>query len=127
LGWWERRPKTTKESVREILGVEITDETTTENLLAAARALAQQGDFRGAIRRAYLALLYELEQRGKLRLHRAHTNRDYLNALRNETALYPAFASLTQNFERVWYGQTPATEIDFEGFLTGYQSVVGNR
>jgi hypothetical protein len=123
FGWWGRRPKKEKESVREILGVEITEETTTEDLLAAARALAQQDDYRGAIRRAYIALLYELEQRGKLRLHRAKTNRDYLNALRTEAAVYPAFAALTNHFERVWYGQTPATANDFEGFLTGYQKV----
>ena len=125
--WWRRRsPKQQTEGTREILGVEITEETTTEDLLAAARALAQQGDYRGAIRRSYLALLYELEQRGQLRLHRAKTNRDYLNALRHEAALYPMFAALTHNFEQVWYGQTRATNLDFEGFLKGYQSAVSS-
>jgi hypothetical protein len=110
--------------VREILGVEITEETTTEDLLAAARALAQLGDYRGAVRRAYLALLYELEQRGKLRLHRSKTNRDYLDALRNEAALYPAFALLTRNFEQIWYGQALATDSDFDSFLNGYQQAL---
>ena len=123
--WWQQRqPKDKKEKAREILGVEITDETTTEDLLAAARLLAQQGDYRGAIRRAYIALLYELEQRGKLRLHRSKTNRDYLNALRHETLLYPSFAALTLHFEQVWYGQTQASQFDFEGFLNGYQQTL---
>jgi hypothetical protein len=123
--WWRaRQPKDKKEKAREILGVEITDETTTEDLLAAARALAQQGDYRGAIRRAYIALLYELEQRGKLRLHRSKTNRDYLNALRHETALYSSFAALTRSFEIAWYGQSHSTQFDFEGFLSGYSDLV---
>ena len=123
--WWQQRqPKNRKEKSREILGVEITDETTTEDLQAAARLLAQQGDYRGAIRRAYIALLYELEQRGKLRLHRSKTNRDYLNALRHETMLYPSFAALTLRFEQVWYGQSQASQFDFEGFLNGYSALV---
>lgn len=123
--WWQQRqPKDKKEKAREILGVEITDETTTEDLLAAARLLAQQGDYRGAIRRAYIALLYELEQRGKLRLHRSKTNRDYLNALRHEALLYPSFAALTLRFEQVWYGQSQASQFDFDGFLKGYQQTL---
>ncbi len=122
--WRARQPKDKKEKAREILGVEITDETTTEDLLAAARLLAQQGDYRGAIRRAYIALLYELEQRGKLRLHRSKTNRDYLNALRHEALLYPSFAALTRSFEAVWYGQSQASQFDFEGFLDSYEEAV---
>ncbi len=123
--WWQQRqPKDKKEKAREILGVEITDETTTEDLLAAARLLAQQGDYRGAIRRAYIALLYELEQRGKLRLHRSKTNRDYLNALRHEALLHASFAALTLRFEQVWYGQSQASQFDFEGFLTGYKQTL---
>ena len=109
---------------REILGEQIEEETTTEDLLAQARALAKQGDYRAAIRRAYIALLYELEQRGKLRLHRSKTNRDYLEDLRGEQFLYPSFVALTRIFERIWYGHTSATEFDFEGFLTGYREAV---
>lgn len=109
---------------REILGEVISETTTTEDLLDTARALAAQGDYRGAIRRAYIALLFELEQRGKLRLHRAKTNRDYLDALRDEAALYPSFVALTRMFERIWYGHDNATEFDFEGFLTGYREAL---
>ncbi len=110
---------------REILGEVISESATTEDLLAAARALAAQGDYRSAIRRAYIALLFELEQRGKLRLHRAKTNRDYLDALRDEASLYPSFVALTRMFERIWYGHAHATEFDFEGFLTGYREAMG--
>ena len=109
---------------REILGEQISEETTTEDLLASARALAKQGDYRAAIRRAYIALLYELEQRGKLRLHSSKTNRDYLEDLRSEQIIFPPFFALTRIFERIWYGHASATEFDFEGFLTGYREAV---
>ncbi|MBI1764451.1 MAG: DUF4129 domain-containing protein [Acidobacteria bacterium] len=122
-----KRRQATESSPREILGEVIGETATTEDLLDAARALAAQGDYRGAIRRAYIALLFELEQRGKLRLHRAHTNRDYLDALRYEALLYPTFVALTRMFERIWYGHANATEFDFEGFLTGYREAVGGE
>ncbi len=122
-----KRRKETEHGPREILGEVISETATTEDLLAAARALAAQGDYRGAIRRAYIALLFELEQRGKLRLHRAKTNRDYLDALRHEASLYPSFVALTRMFERIWYGHAHATEFDFEGFLTGYREAVGSK
>jgi hypothetical protein len=119
-----QRHKEVEASPREILGEVISETATTEDLLATARALAAQGDYRGAVRRAYIALLFELEQRGKLRLHRAKTNRDYLEALRNEALIYPSFVALTRMFERIWYGHANATEFDFEGFLTGYEEAV---
>lgn len=124
LGTRNRRQET-EPGPREILGEIISETATTEDLLAAARRLSEQGDYRGAIRRAYIALLFELEQRGKLRLHRAKTNRDYLEALRDEALLYPSFVALTRMFERIWYGHANATEFDFEGFLTGYQEALG--
>lgn len=124
FGTRQRRAET-ESGPREILGEVISESATTEDLLAAARALAAQGDYRGAIRRAYIALLFELEQRGKLRLHRAKTNRDYLEALRDEASLYPSFVALTRMFERIWYGHAHATEFDFEGFLTGYREAMG--
>jgi hypothetical protein len=125
FGRLRRRARPAAEpGTREILGEQIEEETTTEDLLAQARALAKQGDYRAAIRRAYIALLYELEQRGKLRLHRSKTNRDYLEDLRGEQTLYPSFVALTRIFERIWYGHTSATEFDFEGFLTGYREAV---
>lgn len=124
LGTRNGRKEPGEPGPREILGEVISETATTEDLLTTARALAAQGDYRGAIRRAYIALLFELEQRGKLRLHRAKTNRDYLDALRDEAVLYPSFVALTRMFERIWYGHANATEFDFEGFLTGYEDAL---
>jgi hypothetical protein len=119
-----RQQSPAKKLTREILGEQINEHTTTADLLAAARALAKQGDYRSAIRRAYIALLYELEQQGKLRLHQAKTNRDYQEALRHEQAVYLPFLAVTRIFERSWYGHVNATEFDFEGFLTGYHETL---
>ena len=112
------------EEVREILGEQLDADVTADDLLKAAADLARQGQYRLAIRRAYLALLYELEQRGKLHLHRAKTNRDYLNELRAETLIHPPVTNLTNAYERVWYGDGTATMDDYAGFIDRYREVV---
>ncbi|MCI0525171.1 MAG: DUF4129 domain-containing protein [Acidobacteria bacterium] len=122
---WERRRKLAEEpEKREVLGEEIAEDATAADLFARASDLARQGEYRRAIRRAYVALLCELEERGKLRLHRSKTNRDYLDALRSETQIYPAFSTMTGAFESVWYGQERATEEEFKDFVTLYQETV---
>jgi hypothetical protein len=110
--------------VREVLGEEIAEDVTAADLFAKAAKLARQGAYRAAIRRAYVALLCELEQRDKLRLHRSKTNRDYLDALRSEQQIFPAFSVMTDEFEQVWYGQERATEEEFKDFVRLYQETI---
>ena len=119
-----RRKKKEGDDVREVLGEELSIDATAADLLNNANELARQGDFRSAIRRAYIALLCELEQRGKVRLHRAKTNRDYLDELKPERSLYPTFSVMTGAFEHVWYGHELATESEFNDFITLYQETV---
>ena len=120
-----RRRQKKDDEVREVLGEELPEDMTAADLLKHARQLAGSGDFRSAIRRTYIALLCELEQRGKVRLHRAKTNRDYLDEVKPEPSLYPTFSVMTGAFEHVWYGQEPATETEFNDFLTLYKETVG--
>ena len=112
--------------VREALGEVIPDDVSASDMLDRARELAQRGEYRPAIRRAYLSLLIEMEQRGKLRLHRSKTNRDYLDAMRIEPALYPGFSAMTGDFESVWYGEQGATAQDFSAFIDKYQETTRN-
>lgn len=119
-----RRRKKRDDEVREVLGEELPDDATAADLLNNAAQLARAGDFRSAIRRAYIALLCDLEQRGNVRLHRSKTNRDYLDELRPHQSLYPSFSVMTSAFEHVWYGQEPATESEYNDFLTLYQDTV---
>jgi hypothetical protein len=109
---------------REILGEEMAEEATAADLFSQAVDLARQGEYRKAIRRTYVALLCELEQRGKLRLHRTKTNRDYIDAMRSEQLLFPRFSVITNSFERVWYGQEGATEEEFKKFVALYRETV---
>jgi hypothetical protein len=113
-----------KKETREALGEEIAEDLTAADLFANATELARQGEYRKAIRRAYIALLCDLEQRGKLRLGRSKTNRDYLDAVRPEHGIYPTFSVMTNAFEHVWYGQGRATEDEFQNFVTHYREVV---
>ena len=123
--WRHGAKRKEKGEVREVLGEQIEEHITAEDLIKAASDLARAGDYRLAIRRAYIALLYELEQRGKLRLHRSKTNRDYLRALSGEPTIYPPVADLTNAYERVWYGHARAVSDDYAGFIARYREVVG--
>jgi hypothetical protein len=121
----KRRSRSAAEKeTREVLGEEIGEDVTVADLLAKATELAGRGEYRTAIRRAYIASLFELEQRGKLRLHRAKTNRDYLDLLRTEREIFPTFSSMTGTFEKVWYGQTGASAEEFNGFISRYQETI---
>jgi hypothetical protein len=117
----QRNSKPEKKEAREVLGEEIDGDVTAADLFARAAELARLGDYRAAIRRAYISVLVELEQRGKLRLHQARTNRDYLDALHNEDQIYPPFSSMTGAYERVWYGEEKATNVEFEQFIQVYR------
>jgi hypothetical protein len=112
-----RRRSREKEETREVLGETLDANATAADLRVSAAEMARRGDFRAAIRRAYIALLYELDERGKLRLDRAKTNRDYLNELRPDPNYFIPVSARTQIFERVWYGQRAATREDFEDFV----------
>ena len=114
--------KTSKEKI-EILGEIFEADITGDDLIKDAAEMARRGDYRMAIRRAYLAMLYEMEQRGKLRLHRAKTNNDYLRELRNDKYTYPSVEFMTNRYERVWYGLSAATMEDYSGFIENYREV----
>ncbi|MCI0337712.1 MAG: DUF4129 domain-containing protein [Acidobacteria bacterium] len=116
-----RRNAEKEKEMREVLGELIAEDVTVADLLESATEFAKQGDYRTAIRRVYIALLFELEQRGKLRLHRSKTNHDYLVALRSEREILPIFSIMTGTFEKIWYGQRRATEDEFEGYISRYQ------
>jgi hypothetical protein len=119
-----RRKPAEEAETREALGEAIPEDATAADLFAMASELARQGEYRKAIRRAYIALLCDLDQRGKLRLGRSKTNRDYLDAISSEQRIYPTFSLMTLAFERSWYGQTRATEEEFRNFVTLYQEAI---
>lgn len=112
-----------EETSREVLGETIEEHVVAKDILDRADGAAREGDYRAGIRLAYIALLLNLAERGRLRLDRAKTNRDYLESLRDTAEIFPVFSRMTGVFEQVWYGETPASHVDFQGFLQNYREV----
>lgn len=111
---------------RVVLGERLAPGQTPADLIAEAESLARAGDLRGAIRKAYIAVLFELGERNILRLAAHKTNRDYLSAIRRSSggALYGDMQPLTHNYERHWYGFAPATESDWHDFRSRCQQAI---
>jgi hypothetical protein len=127
VGWrlWSRRTRgirslKLKRGPRVVLGERLEADQTSADLLEAAERLARAGDLRGAIRKAYIALLCELGDRNVIRLAQHKTNRDYLQAVRRASPqkLYTEMLPLTFNFELHWYGLQDASETDWDDFRT---------
>ena len=119
-----RRRKKTKREARVVLGERLEADQTSADLLEEAELLARSGDLRGAIRKAYIALLCELGDRKVISLEQHKTNRDYLSAVRGRAALHSAMRRLTNSFELHWYGFVPAAESDWSDFRNGYQQAL---
>jgi len=71
-----------------------------------ASEFSHRGEWRLALRAAYLELLVLLHDRGAIRYEKQKTNGEYARALRGGAA-GPPFSALTRSFEEVWYGQRP--------------------
>jgi len=122
-----RGPKKKKPKIepRIVLGERVEPEQSAADLLAAAEALARAGDLRGAIRKGYIALLIELADRKVFSLEQHKTNRDYLRAVQYSERLRPHMATLTDSFERHWYGLTNPDVNDWVAFRSGFNAAVG--
>jgi hypothetical protein len=113
-----------RKKTRTVLGEELDESTTAADIAAAARALAGRGDYRGAIRKLFVALIYGLDERGLVRLRSEATNREYLALVRRLGELYPVMASMTDVFERVWYGEEPVGRAEYDAFESMYTRAV---
>jgi hypothetical protein len=123
-----RKPKTRKKKeVRIVLGERLEPEATSSDLLSQAETLVRNGDIRGAIRKAYIAMLVELGDRKLISLAQHKTNRDYLNSVRSLPPLFGTMRGLTESFERHWYGLKQATPDDWQDFRAGYLAALQVR
>lgn len=121
-----RRGKFAKKKRTEsiILGERLAEGATSENLFEDAEALARSGDLRAAIRKGYIAFLFELADRKLLKLEQHRTNRDYLRALSKSGGIFENAKELTGSFERHWYGLIPAKDEDWLEFRNRYLAAV---
>lgn len=107
-----------------LLGVQIAPHATPKEFSAKASELAEHGDYRGAVRYLYIALLYHLHQHGLLRLDASSTNHEYVQRLRHESTLFPEVQSMTHQFDSIWYGQQMPSEQHYQSFYQQYQRTV---
>ena len=121
------KKKKAKREPRIVLGERLEPDQTANDLLEQAEALARTGDLRGAIRKAYIALLCELGDRKVIMLAQHKTNRDYLMAVRNRRALYESLRKLTASFEIHWYGFVAPAPTDWEAFRLGVRAAGSNE
>lgn len=115
--------KTKKKKI--VLGEEVDESTTSADLAASARAIADRGDFRAAIRKLFVALIYQLDERDIVRLRAEATNREYLALVRSLGKLYPVMTEMTDTFERVWYGDAPIDRAGYDAFEILYKQAAG--
>jgi hypothetical protein len=120
----KRRTKRTKPKKRIILGEEIGEDEVASDLFGEAERLAQAGDIRGAIRKGYIALLCDLSDRRIIGLARHKTNRDYLRDVRSRRELHPRMKSVTDTFERHWYGAEKSEREDWTHFSEGCREAI---
>lgn len=116
-----------KRRPRVILGERLEADATPADLLAAAEALARAGDLRGAVRKAYVALLCGLGDGGVIRLAQHKTNRDYLDAVRRSASqkLYAELLPLTRGFEQHWYGLRDTTAAEWDDYSARCRQALG--
>ena len=114
-----------RRGARVVLGERLEADQTAADLLEAAERMAREGNLRGAIRKAYVALLCELGDRKVIRLAQHKTNRDYLAALRDRAELYGVMHPLTHAFEHHWYGFAPATDADWADYRALCNKAIG--
>jgi hypothetical protein len=97
---------------------------------ARALALADAGDYRGAVRELYLATLLRLDERRLLRFRPDLTNREHLAAGQHNVALALALGPLVERFDQLWYSGAPVAAPDWRQFLAladAAQSVPGDH
>ncbi|HKP69377.1 MAG TPA: DUF4129 domain-containing protein [Pyrinomonadaceae bacterium] len=119
-----KRSAKPKKKKRVILGEDIADDETANDIFNEAESLARAGDLRGAIRKGYIALLCELADRKVIGLSRHKTNRDYLRDVRSRRELHPRMKDVTDTFERHWYGYQASSEIDWTRFRDEYNEAI---
>ena len=97
-----------------------------DELRDRARAFADKGDFREALRHLYLSLLVNLDARGVWRYDTRRTNWEHIQALRGEVScagLVAPMSELTRRFDRVRYGNAPAVQSDWMLFQSDVQAL----
>lgn len=120
IGWslWKQRHSTTADQSVVTPPVNIKKALSDGDALAQgadawldlAQQLGDEGNWRMAYRAMYLALLSGLNESGRIQFRKSLTNRAYVGRYRGPTDEIHTFSTLTDVFDRVWYGDKPVSE-----------------
>jgi hypothetical protein len=93
--------------------------------MALAHELAERGEFRLALRAAFLACLSRLADHQWIRLAQFRSNREYERDVRRRMQGHPetaeTFSEIVRVFERSGYGDRPVTEQRFAEFVAAVE------
>lgn len=118
------KPRSNRRRKRTVLGEEIEVGTSPQDLAEAAMAASRAGDFRTAIRKLYISLIYDLAERDMLELDDSITNREYLAKLSRFNSIIPPMKYLTDRFDYCWYGMSPSSKDDFTQYHARYLEAI---
>ena len=99
--------------------ISVTTEETTNDPEVLLRAAIRNGNYRLAIRYLYLQTLSRLADRKFIEINTNKTNYEYVTEVRQHK-FANEFASLTLQYEYVWYGEYPVDEKLFEQLQSGF-------
>lgn len=132
---WKRRKTFRAQPVAVPAAVDLEDEATAADELppnqwfSMAEDLRSQGDYRLALRAAFLGELAELARLGRLTIVKHKSNRDYIRELQRRAHDIPdvcsAFGSAVRLIEETWYGTHTADEAMFARFQQYHHAIVG--
>ncbi len=81
-----------------------------------ARAAAQSGNYRDAVRRLYLAALLQLAEHDLIAYERSLTNREVLGRVPEDSPIRPHLEPVVATFDRVWYGIREPDQATFHAY-----------
>jgi hypothetical protein len=89
-----------------------------------AMRFAAEQEFTEAIRHLFLALVYRFDERGRVSLHKAYTNREYLDLLDDRTPARDAMRTMVDLLDIHWYGQSRCDAEQYRACLRDYERLV---
>lgn len=92
---------------------------------ALLRNAIRSGNYRLAVRYLYLQVLHRLAERKLIEMNANKTNYEYVNEIRKHK-FANEFASLTLQYEYVWYGEYPVDERLFEQIQSSFTQFTKN-
>jgi uncharacterized protein (DUF4213/DUF364 family) len=124
--WFARQIKPRRKTAlkRTVLGEEIEAGATPGDLFEAAMTAARAGDFRAAVRKLYISLLYEMSERNLIEIDESATNHEYLARLSRFEALVAPVRDMTDRFDVSWYGMFPTSQEEFSAYLGRYNEAM---